>query len=453
MSPRRSRPEELTPGQRRLNESIRETLASVPGEPTPVSLADRRRVGARPSPSRFGLMRVIERDGVVSLEDAAETAPVGVSRRRRARQIGLGGTVLDEVPFERLPPNAIVQALEALDRRLNPMRGLRLLGSGGELSAPEAPPVPTGRILLLIHGTFSNSDHLWRELQANPHIHQFLSRASAEYDQILLFDHPTVSVSPILDARALAVALEGSEAEIDVIAHSRGGLVARWWAEALDRASRRVRSIVFVGSPLAGTGLAAPPRLRSTLSLLASFSRALGEAAEMAAFAFPFAAVAAELFRIGSSLTGAVAATPIVDAVLAMVPGITAMSRVGNNRELVSLREGPTRGIRYHAIQANFESEKVGWRFWRAFRGLPDRLADQGADVVFEGENDLVVDTISMTALSDSLRLPAEAVLDFGTTDVVHHTNYFRQQATLAFIAEKLELTVRPPGSGRGGGR
>ena len=62
---------------------------------------------------------------------------------------------------------------------------------------------------------------------------------------------------------------------------------------------------------------------------------------------------------------------------------------------------------------------------------------DSGADLIFDGHNDLVVDTTSMTDLQDHIKLPKDNIYDFETTDRVHHTNYFEQKETLLFIMEK----------------
>ena len=133
-----------------------------------------------------------------------------------------------------------------------------------------------------------------------------------------------------------------------------------------------------------------------------------------------------------------------MDAAVGLVPGLAAQSRVGNNRELISLRQtGRLAAERYFAVTSNFESEQPGWKFWQYFRGIGDRAKDALADLVFEGRNDLVVDTGSMVDLADGLRIPSEQVLDFGTTDRIHHTNYFSQPDTLAFIEEM--LTYGPP--------
>ncbi len=75
----------------------------------------------------------------------------------------------------------------------------------------------------------------------------FLESARSAYGQVLAFDHPTVSVSPFLNALDLSRQLATTDAEIDVICDSRGGLVVRWWLDVLDRERTQVRRAVFFG--------------------------------------------------------------------------------------------------------------------------------------------------------------------------------------------------------------
>jgi len=379
------------------------------------------------------VMTVVERDGVLHLEAEPPLRRLVGGKRRSPRSLGVGGTVVRRVRMSALGQNQIGAALHTLDARLTPSRGLRELREDGTLAPAAARS--EGRLLLLLHGTFSTNDRLVAMLDGTAHGRAFLDWARSTYDQVLGFDHPTLSVSPILNAHALRLALAASRASIDVIAHSRGGLVARWWAEAFDPSPKAPRRVVFVASPLGGTGLAAPPNLRGSLSLLANYGRALGVASAM----LPFTTAVAGLFQIFASIASLTSRTPVIDAALSMVPGLSAMSRVSNNYELQTLRSlAPEVRDRYFAVQANFESQHPGWRFWEAFRRLGSRVADALADHVFDGPNDLVVDTASMADLSDGLVLPARQVLDFGTTDRVHHTSYLEQKETLAFIRRKL---------------
>lgn len=405
-----------------------------PPSPSKVeTVRNRRRVRGAPRRQRAGMMTIVERDGILELEEGLPPRQAGARRRRSAHALGLGAKIVDEVPFEQLEGEKIGEAIQKLDSRLTPFSGLRRLK--GNALVPEPHPRKSGRILLFVHGTFSNNDRLIEELQATKEGAAFLGKALAHYDQVLTFDHPTLAVSPMLNARKLALTMGASAAHVDVICHSRGGLVTRWWLEAFDHAPADRRRVIFVASPLAGTGLAAPPNLRASINLLANIGRALGAASA----AVPFLQVATGLFQVLSSVTRFVAKTPAIDAAVALVPGLRAMSRVGNNAEILSLRQplALLKG-RYFAVQSNFEPEDPGWRFWRYFRDVKGRAADLAADVIFDGANDLVVDTSSMTDLAPQLRLPGSQVRDFGKNSTVHHVNYFSQGPAVKFFRDKL---------------
>ena len=383
------------------------------------------------------VLQVVERDGVLQVEEAEPGTP-GRRRRRGMNAPAAQEEVKYERKFDRLDRSEIGAWLERLDTKLTPDRGLRALGDGG--FEPIAAVPKDGRLLLLIHGTFSESESFMKGFGGNPRGPDFLDWARGRYSRILAFDHPTLSVSPVLNARALALLMHDTEAEIDVVCHSRGGLVTRWWLEVFDHAPPQKRRAVFVGSPLAGTGLASPANIRGSLGLLSNIGMALGAASA----AVPFLTVMTGLFRIVTSVTKLAAKTPAIDAAVALVPGLAAQSRVGNNRELISLRQTPGELVgRYFAVKSNFESDKPGWKFWRYFRDIGDHAIDALSDLVFEGDNDLVVDTGSMIDLSDKLLIPSEQILDFGTTDEVHHTNYFAQAQTLDFFREMLGADLR----------
>ena len=84
-------------------------------------------------------------------------------------------------------------------------------------------------------------------LQCNPEGGQLLDAAQQHYDQVLAFDHYTLSRGPILNALDLARLFAPSKAEIDIVCHSRGGLLTRWFFEVMDRLLDRKRRAVLVG--------------------------------------------------------------------------------------------------------------------------------------------------------------------------------------------------------------
>jgi hypothetical protein len=414
--------------------------------PPPMTIAGQRRARRAPRP-RLMTLALTDVDGVLRFEPGVPPRRVG-RRRRRGPAVGLGGTVHREFRFAELPLSEVGRYLGALDRKLNPSVGLRQVrwtAGGGVLDAPRE--LGTGRTLLFVHGTFSRSEALIGGLNATAEGRAFLqavtatSARSRRYAQVLAFDHPTLGASPVMNAFDLARATQGLAGPIDVICHSRGGLVTRWWLTGF-RPDFGDARVVFVGSPLAGTSLAAPPRLKEALEFVANIGQAFLGAASLASVAVPFLSVATGLMKVVTSVTSLTTRTPLLDAVMAMIPGLAAQGRVGDNPELGRLHlltGAPPPG--WFAVRSNFEPKATGWRFWQRFVRLRSDLTNAASDLVFQAENDLVVDTGSMTSLADTIEIPPDRVLDFQTSDVVHHCNYFEQPETIRFLRTVLKVS------------
>lgn len=391
-------------------------------------------------------LRILEIDDALVLHEQ----PPGSLSRESNRGRGEGresqpsaekpSTVKAERPMALLPYNKVTEKIDLLDKKLTPHRGLRewkegkIVGTGLDVK-----PLDTGhKILLFIHGTFSESDSFFNQIDKDGFLagKAFLTWASEQYDQILTFDHPTLAVSPLVNAHELSKQMGNCGADIDVVCHSRGGLVTRWWLEALDQGAGKRRA-VFVGSPLAGTGLAAPHNIKSALNMAAN----IGSATTAVSVAVPWLAFATGLFQVMTSVLRVAGKAPLADVVMSTVPGLAAQSRVGNNHELLSLRNSIVAfKSEYFFVLSDFESEKEGWRFWRYFRNgtVKSKAADVVTNAIFDGKNDLVVDTSSMIDLRENHIIQEDQVLDFGTQNEVMHTNYFEQDRTLEFIVKVL---------------
>lgn len=420
--------------------------AGVMKEP---SIGDLRRSRRRMLDDSIGMMTLTEDDGVLRWEEGAGV--IGLPGRRARRGTRVSGDIIAQYKFEKLEPSKVGSFLTNLDADMTPNQGMRRWERAAGVNAkPDDATLPLTsiggtsaqkRILLLIHGTFSNSDNIIRQMLKTAEGRTLIN--SPEYDEVLAFDHPTLSVSPVLNALDLTRFFANCKAPIDVVCHSRGGLIARWWVEGFSARAIGERRILFVGSPLAGTSLAAPPRLRAGLDYLTNVGKALSKISELAALAVPFMSVAAGLFKVISSVTSFGANTPLIDAAVAMIPGLAGQSRVGNSPELLRLRTNNGNVPQdYFAVLSNFEPAAVGWAFWKKFVKWKSTLADLGADLVFDGENDLVVDTSSMTDLFDAINIPDTHIKNFGTTDQIHHTNYFQQADTIKFIGQSFRVVV-----------
>ena len=78
-----------------------------------------------------------------------------------------------------------------------------------------------------------------------------------------------------------------------------------------------------------------------------------------------------------------------------------------------------------------------------------DQPLQRAAHSLFPGENDLVVDTPSMTVMQSIASgeggrktedIPPARIYDFGATHSVYHTNYFAQPMTAQKIAEWFKI-------------
>jgi hypothetical protein len=225
-----------------------------------------------------GTISLVERDGLLVWEEGPPASAVR-GRRHRAGGRPLAGTLVSTYGFQKVEPNQVIRLLEKLDDRLTPSPGLKHVriqedSQGVQCSTAEGVIPTEGRVLLFVHGTFSETRAIFTQLEATESGRRFLVAARDRYQAVLTFDHRTLSVSPMINAFDLQHAFAGSKADVDVVAHSRGGLVARWWLEGFGPVRATTARAVLVGSPLNGTGLAAPPRLRATMALLTNFGRA-----------------------------------------------------------------------------------------------------------------------------------------------------------------------------------
>jgi hypothetical protein len=387
---------------------------------------------------------MVDDDGVLfwNLDDGAK-ARGGRRRLRRGVPEAQDGEVLELYHYDKLDPNDVNALLIGKDQELTPQQGLWQLGLKGTgdaqqvvRSAPVAEVKGKKKRLLFIHGTFSMSEAFFAGMEQAVGGRKAIKTLFGRYDEVLAFDHPTLSVSPVMNAFDLARLLAKADGPLDIIAHSRGGVVTRWLLEGFGLNGTGPYRAVLVGSPLAGTSLASPPRLKGTLDVLSNIGTALKLAGGVAVIYVPFLIVPLALVRIASSVVSVASKTPLVDAAVSMIPGFHGQSRIANHPEFMRLRAVKlAKPPRYFVVQSNYETEDPGWKFWRYFR--KDKLVDTGADSIFDGPNDLVVDTASMGDVGR--KLAKDDVHDFGTNPLVHHTNYFAQAETLAFMLDRLD--------------
>jgi hypothetical protein len=123
--------------------------------------------------------------------------------------------------------------------------------------------------LLLIHGTASRTDSCFGSMPV-----EVAKALFSRYEgRVLAFDHPTISYDPVENVTWLARQLPFDiSPTIDVVSHSRGGLVTRLAFERNDLGlnSSWFNTAVLVASPNMGTELASPAKLGRLLEALAN---------------------------------------------------------------------------------------------------------------------------------------------------------------------------------------
>lgn len=424
-------------------------------------LQQRRRRGYEPrrdDDDGRAAVRLLRDDGLLRWAYEPPARPRGTDGGRRSwRAVGLDPReTVERIAFPELGENAVTAGLVKLDRRLNPVLGELATPAQGlrRWDGAQWAPLPagwlaglTGRVLVLVHGTFSASAMYAKEFAATADgeaLFERLTHAGGRYAAVLAFDHPTLSVAPWLNALALRDALAPCKTELDFVGHSRGGLVMAWLLRLAPGLA--VRQALFVGSPLAGTSLAAPDKLRQALDTLASLTDALAASAAKAGQVVPglqplalgvagLACVLGRVLQLGSR-------TPLADVAVGLVPGLLAQGRVANNLELAQLwpLQGAASGVDLRAIGGSFRPSEVDeplWKVWKRLTHLKDQAAYYGADLIFDQPNDLVVDSAAMNRLGDTA-LAAPQWEDLGVSATTHHTNYFQDGRVLRWLEERL---------------
>lgn len=110
--------------------------------------------------------------------------------------------------------------LSEIDKKLMPKERLVTIDANFEKKDISAAEIK-GNVLLFLHGTFSSFDKAFKDLKNT----EAWKHLSSKYDKIIAFNHETISKSPIENAIEVLRMLP-DEIDLDIISHSRGGLIA-----------------------------------------------------------------------------------------------------------------------------------------------------------------------------------------------------------------------------------
>jgi pimeloyl-ACP methyl ester carboxylesterase len=258
-----------------------------------------------------------------------------------------------------------------------------------------------GRTLLFIHGTHSRAQGAFGAL---PDVQ--MARFKQLYgDRIIAFDHRTLSENPIENIEWFVDQVpEGRQLDVDIVCHSRGGLVARalaeWQGAVPGNRQIRVRRLALVGATNNGTILADVKHWNDMVNVLTTVMNLLG------------VAIGDSIDLVLSFVRQiAVAAYPRIRGLSAMVP---------NGPFLTDFNSRPLGKAEYLAIGSNYEPTEPR---------LKDYFNDYVKDVVFKGkENDAMVRVDSICGSPEAGGFqPVKQNLVLPSLRGIEHSYYFGQ--------------------------
>ncbi|WP_447739595.1 esterase/lipase family protein [Pseudomonas laurentiana] len=263
------------------------------------------------------------------------------------------------------------------------------------------------RALLFVHGTFSTAHACFGDLDD----HTFGVLHDSYEGRVFAFNHHTLSHDPTENIRSMLEMLPAAaNLELDIVSHSRGGLVARALAEypspfGLDTQRVKVRRVVFAGVPNSGTPLADPEHM---VAMIDRFTTVLN--------LFPSGPITETLEALITVIK------VIGHGALKSLDGLASMRPDGEF--LRTLNNGSPQGTEYYALAANFEPRDNGLKVL-----ISGTIANTVLDRIFEdAPNDLVVPELGVFGANGSDAFPitdAARKLQLAASSGYMHTNLF----------------------------
>jgi hypothetical protein len=264
----------------------------------------------------------------------------------------------------------------------------------------------SGRALFFVHGTFSTAHGAFDSIPDAV----FASLYRRYGGRVFAYDHPTMATDPIENVRwLLGQVPPGVQLNVDIVCHSRGGLVSRTLAEnprafRLEASAWRVHRLVLVAVPNQGTLLADPDHMVAMIDRLTTALNVMPTG------------------PIVETLETLITAVKVIGhGALKALTGLASMRPGGEY--LSQLNQGSPDNRGYRAVSVDFEPQ--GGALGAV---IGQRLADHVLDTVFEdAPNDLVVPEHGVWAANGSRAFPIgeSALLRVPASAGVIHTTVF----------------------------
>ncbi len=282
--------------------------------------------------------------------------------------------------------------------------------------------------LLFIHGIFSSCESAFAGIGHDDSTWPQLRQRYG--NRIIGFDHPTGSAGPAENAEWFLDQIPNVGLDLDIVCHSRGGLVARSMAvQAAQRGMTvNIRRIVFAATPNGGSQITVTANWDSLVNRISSL------------LTLPAKVLPAPADAISGVLAGLLEVLKIVGVGVALdLPGLEAMTP--GSQFLQGLGQATNVTPEYFAAAADFEPGPV---LANLFNGLDDEARVVDSAIFGHVHNDLAVPTEGVwnpACLTD----PATPVPGFpiddparrliiGPGSVYWHCDYFDDPAMRAAL-------------------
>jgi hypothetical protein len=308
------------------------------------------------------------------------------------------------------------EVAQAWEQRRRPYF-LKAIDHVGTESEPDRATLTSGRTLLLVHGTFSTPAAGFSGLFGSEEFRTIL----ASYEgRCLAFAHPSMgaSIDDNLDhliARLSKDFPNAATLDVDIVCHSRGGLVSRAIAAAANsrKLPLRVGKLVMVGAPNRGTPLTDVDHWKDFIDRYTNLLVTLPDG----------------VLTVG--LEGVLCLVKIIGGgAVEGLPGLAAMHTDGEM--LAALKKEALGDVRLYAIVADFSPDQT------SALAVLRRGGKDAVDAFFDEANDLVVPTKGCHDLTgtEGFPLPDERVHEF--SGAVNHLNFFQHQEVRSRLAAVL---------------
>ena len=259
------------------------------------------------------------------------------------------------------------------------------------------------KIVMFIHGFAGSTSELPKSLRRSVAVGG--KNMKSAYDLALTFNYESINTpiektAEMLETKLAEVGLKaGHGKQFDIVAHSMGGLVSRWFIER--RSGKNVVSqLVMLGTPNAGSAI---PALHENLQVL--FTMIINGVPFLRPWATPIS-------WLGKA----------VDTAL-----VTVKQQVPNSPFFQQLNTSPDAGVPYRIVVGNTKllitpEKDVEGTFRRVIEHFRSRKMYAVSDTFFGEDNDIVVPNASIGSAGSQKNVKIEII-------PAHHFSYFVPEA------------------------